>query len=153
MSEMIWINSASFISASWGILITCLVCFGMEQLECPPCPLSYFLFFFWQRKMRASTYLCLGNGLWKCSQFSIAGKNRKKRTLIALASRSRSAVPQHACVLFCVVDSHFVHCIFIWRCQRIPTRPDPSPAKSPCQESSWQQVRLLQRCAFEAVRL
>lgn len=48
MSEMIWINFASFISASWGILITCLVCFRVKQFKCPLCPLRHFLSF-WQR--------------------------------------------------------------------------------------------------------
>ena len=71
MSEMIWINFASFISASWGILITCLVCFRTNRFKCPLRPLSlvsfflsFFLFFFFSRcKWGGSKNLCFINGL------------------------------------------------------------------------------------------
>lgn len=67
---------------------------------------------------------------------------------------SRKALPDMYClnlcsVGICFVDSHFVRCIFIWRCQRIPTHLDPPPAKSLYQASLWLQVELPKGCASE----
>lgn len=83
---------------------------------------------------------------------SLNGKNSVNAKLIIIASVkicpihivSTCAVSGSVCV-----DSRFARCIFIWRCRRIPTRPDPSPAKSPCLASSWQQVELRKGCAFD----
>lgn len=47
------------------------------------------------------------------------------------------------------VDSHFVHCIFIWKCRKILTHPDPSPAKSLCRGPLWPQVESPDGCAFD----
>ncbi len=53
------------------------------------------------------------------------------------------------CDGICFVDSHFVRCIFIWRCRRIPTHPAPSPAKSLYRASSWPQVELPEGGGFD----
>lgn len=49
---------------------------------------------------------------------------------------------------FFFVDSRFARCIFTWRCQRIPIRPGPLPAKKLCQASSWLEVWLSKACTF-----
>lgn len=156
---MIWINFASFISASWGILITCLVCFRMKQFKCPLCPLSHFLSLFFvppgrgDEKNKVSLFhkWCL-KMLAVFFFLPLNGKNSVNAKLIIIVSVkicpihivSTCAVSGSVCV-----DSRFARCIFIWRCRRIPTLPDPSPARSPCLASLWQQVELRKRCAFD----
>lgn len=131
---MIWINFAGFISTSWGILITCLVCFRMKRFKCPLCPLSYFLPFFLTEQMRRTKCLLF----YKCSlkmfaRYPEANYNRSCKDLPNTSFFSTS-VGIH------FVDSHFVHCIFIWKCQRTHTLLDPSPAKSLYRASLWLQV-------------
>lgn len=110
-------------------------------------PFSFFL----SDQMRGTKYLCFINGLWKCSHFSLNGKNSLKAKLIIIASVKIClihSVSTCAVIGICFVDSHFARCIFIWRWWRIPTRLDPSPAKSLYQESLWLQVGLPKGRAF-----
>lgn len=129
-----------------GILITCLVCFRMKQFKCPLCPLSHFCLFFSGGDDETNKVSLFSiNGAWKCSHFfSQWGEEFEDKANYDCACKDLTDMycPNLFCIEFHFVDSRFVRYIFIWRCQRTPTRPDPSPAKSLFRESSWQQVEL-----------
>lgn len=102
-------------------------------------------FFSQAENVKGTKYLCCMNGIWECSHFSLNGKHNWEAKLIIIALEEICLIHiVSTCALgIRFVDSHFARCIFIWRCRRIPTRLDPSPAKSLCQASLWLQVELL----------